>query len=51
MGVTPRRMWDFADWNVQFSHGTFKASGLSISDMCDQTNVAQSRWFSDGPPK
>jgi len=52
MAVTPRMMWDFAEWNVQFSHGTFyEMSGLSTSDMCDQANVAQSRWFSDEPPK
>merc|ERR1719420_1745541 len=51
MDVTPRMMWDFDQWNVQYNHGTFlEASGLSASDMCDQANVAQSRWFSDEPP-
>jgi len=51
MDVTPRMMWDFAQWNVQFNHGTFyELSGLSTSDMCDQANVAQSAWFSDVGP-
>lgn len=51
MDVTPRMMWDFADWNVQFNHGTFfEHSGLSTSDQCDQANVAQSAWFTDVGP-
>merc|ERR1712013_755414 len=48
MGITPRMLWDFTDWNEQFNHGTFYSeSGLSLSDSCDQDNVAQSRWFSE----
>merc|ERR1712013_958902 len=48
MDVTPRMMWDFSQWNVQYNHGTFyEASGLSVSAMCDQVNVAGSQWFSE----
>jgi len=52
MDVTPRMMWDFSAWNVQFNHGTFyEASGLSVSAMCDQVNVAGSKWFTTEGPK
>jgi len=51
IGVTPRMMWDFADWNVQFNLGTFyEKSGLSTSAYCDQANVESSRWFTDEGP-
>jgi len=51
IGVTPRMMWNFADWNVKFNHGTFyEKSGLSTSTQCDQANVAASEWFSDVGP-
>jgi len=51
IGVTSRMMWDFADWNVQFNHGSFyEKSGLSESAYCDNGNVAKSRWFSDVGP-
>lgn len=51
IGITPRMMWDFADWNVQFNLGTFyEKSGLSTSAYCDQANVENSKWFStEGP--
>ena len=44
--ITPRKLWDFADWHVRFDHGSFYGeSGLRRSQLCDQRNVARSAWF------
>merc|ERR1712212_630826 len=46
MSITPRKMWDFADWGVRYDHGTFlRNSGLRHSRGCDVRNVAQSEYF------
>jgi len=51
LDITPRMMWNFADWNVAFNHGDFlERTGLINSELCDQANVAQSQWFSDQGP-
>jgi len=46
MSVTPRKMWNFADWGVRYDHGTFlRNSGLRHSYGCDIRSVAQSEYF------
>merc|ERR550525_676718 len=51
LDITPRMMWNFADWNVAFNHGDFlERTGLIDSELCDLANVAQSQWFSDQGP-
>merc|ERR1712013_417465 len=46
MSVTPRKMWNFADWGVRYDHGTFlRNSELRNSRGCDIRNVAQSEYF------
>merc|ERR1719162_1812603 len=51
--ITPRKMWDFSNWNVKYDHGTFyDESGLRHSDTCDHQNILNSAWFTHPtPPK
>merc|ERR1712013_108721 len=51
--ITPRKMWNFRDWDVKYDHGTFyDESGLRHSEECDQANILQSEWFTHPtPPK
>lgn len=45
--MTPRSMWDFADWNIKYDPGTFmRRAGLHDDDSaCSSTNLKFSRWF------
>jgi len=46
MRITPRSMWNFADWGVRYDHGTFlQNSKLREGPGCDIRNVAQSAYF------
>jgi len=45
--ITPRDIWNFEAWRVKYDFGTFwDDSGLITSDMCDEDNLLNSRWFS-----
>jgi len=44
--ITPRMMYDFADWGVMYDHGSFVLmSGIEDSRVCDRKNIEQSKWF------
>lgn len=46
MDVTPRKMWDFNDWNVRFDIGSFiERAGLDISTGCDIDHLRNSKWL------
>jgi len=50
MEVTPRKMWDFNDWNIRFDRGTFiDRAGLETSGECDIDSLRNSKWLL--PPK
>ena len=50
--LTPRKMWNFADWGVRYDHGSFlEKSRLTDSDGCDERRVADSRWFFNRRPQ
>jgi len=49
--ITPRKMWNFRDWDVKYDHGTFyDESGLRHSDVCDHENILNSEWFTHPTP-
>jgi len=41
MDVTPRKMWDFEEWNVRYEPGSFPSRSNPV---CSQ-KVEESRWF------
>jgi len=46
MNVTPRKMWDFSDWNIRYVRGSFiHRSGLETSGECDIENMLNSKWL------
>jgi len=47
MDITPRSMWDFADWNIRYDPGTFHRRGGFFDDdsPCSATGLKFSRWF------
>jgi len=47
MDITPRMMWDFADWNVRYDAGTFQRRGGMYDEdtTCSPTGLQFSRWF------
>jgi len=46
MSVTPRSMWNFADWNVVYDVGDFPdRAGLYESSVCDADNIRNSKWL------
>merc|ERR1712087_383665 len=47
MDITPRKMWDFANWNVRYDAGTFQRRGGMYDEdsSCSPTGLQFSRWF------
>jgi len=47
MGITPRKMWDFADWGVKYEIGTFYDNAkLSESGKCEKSKIFDGNtWF------
>jgi len=46
MDVTPRKMWNFENWNVKYDVGSFlMRSGLLDSKVCPQQNLEHSAWL------
>merc|ERR1712130_1057669 len=46
MSVTPRSMWNFADWNAVYDLGDFPdRAGLYESSVCDADNIRNSKWL------
>ena len=46
MEVTPRKMWDFSDWNTRFDRGSFiNRAGLETSTECDLDSLRNSKWL------
>merc|ERR550525_709465 len=46
MSVTPRSMWNFADWNVKYDLGDFPdRAGLYESTVCNADGIKNSKWL------